>query len=58
MIQIKKIFKMYPKPIWILTLIEFIFISRKTIFNVSREVGDYSATIDSSTSLAILGIAC
>lgn len=49
---------MYPKPIWILTLIEFIFISRKTIFNVSREVGDYSATIDSSTSLAILGIAC
>lgn len=49
---------MYPKPIWILTLVEFIFISRKTIFNVSREVGDYSATIDSSTSLAILGIAC
>ena len=58
MIQIKRIFKMYPKSIWILTLIEFIFISRKTIFNVSREVGDYSATIDSSTSLAILGIAC
>lgn len=49
---------MYPTSIWILTLIEFIFISRKTIFNVSREVGDYSATVDSSTSLAILGIIC
>lgn len=58
MIQIKKIFKMYPTSIWILTLIEFIFISRKTIFNVSREVGDYSATVDSSTSLAMLGIIC
>ncbi len=49
---------MYPTSIWILTLIEFIFISRKTIFNVSREVGDYSATVDSSTSLAMLGIIC
>lgn len=58
MVQIKKIFKMYPTSIWILTLIEFIFISRKTIFNVSREVGDYSATVDSSTSLAMLGIIC
>lgn len=49
---------MYPKKVWILTLICFIFIARKTIFNVSRQVGEYSTTIDSSTSLAIIGIFC
>lgn len=56
MIQIKNIYKIYPKSVWILTLIEFIFIARKTIFNVSRDVNNYSATVDSSTSLAMLGI--
>lgn len=58
MFSIKKTVKAYPKSIWLLTLIEFLFISRKTIFNVSRDVGDYSATVDSSTSLAMVGIAC
>lgn len=58
MFSIKKTVKAYPQSIWLLTLIEFLFISRKTIFNVSRDVGDYSATVDSSTSLAMVGIAC
>lgn len=49
---------MYPKKIWVLTFICFIFIARKTIFNVVRTAGDYSASIDSGTSLAMLGIAC
>ena len=58
MLSIRKSISAYPKPVWLLTLIECIFISRKTIFNVARDVGDYSATVDSSTSLAMLGIAC
>lgn len=49
---------MYPKTVWILTILCLIFIARKTIFNVARETGDYSTTIDSSTSLAMIGIFC
>lgn len=54
--SLKKIYKLYPQKVWILTLITFIFISRKTIFNVTREVGNYTATIDRGSSLALLGI--
>lgn len=49
---------MYPKKVWILTFICFIFIARKTIFNVAREVGDYSASLDSGTFFALLGMVC
>lgn len=54
--SLKKIYKLYPQKVWILTLITFIFISSKTIFNVTREVGNYTATIDRGSSLALLGI--
>ncbi len=54
--SLKEIYKLYPQKVWILTLITFIFISRKTIFNVTREVGNYTATIDRGSSLALLGI--
>ena len=56
--SIKMIYKMYPRKIWILTFVCFIFIARKTIFNVARTAGDYSENVDSSTSLAMLGIVC
>lgn len=51
-----KIYHSYSKRVWGLTCIIFLFICRKTIFDVSKEAGEYAATIDSSTSLAILGI--
>ena len=53
---LKQIYRLYPKQIWTLTLITFIFIARKTFFNVAREVGSYATTVDSGTSLALLGI--
>ena len=56
MYKLSHFFRLYPKSIWFLTLIELIFISRKTIFRVNRDVGDYSATVDSSTFIALLGI--
>lgn len=56
MYKLTHFFRLYPKSIWWLTFIEIIFISRKTIFRVNRDVGDYSATVDSSTSLALFGI--
>lgn len=52
----KKIYKLYSKKVWILTFITFIFISRKTIFNVTREVGTYTVTIDRGSSLALIGV--
>lgn len=52
-----KLYRMYPKIVWNLTFITFVFIARKTIFNVQRESGDYSASVDSATSLAMIGIA-
>ena len=58
MISIFQLYKMYPKKVWILTLICFIFIARKTIFNVTRQVGEYAMSLDSGTSLAVLGIVC
>lgn len=54
--NLSKYYKLYPKEIWILTFISFIFVARKTIFVVSRQVGDYTATVDSSTSLALIGL--
>lgn len=48
---------MYPIIVWNLTLIAFIFISRKTFFSVRREAGNYSTTLDSSTSIAVIAIA-
>lgn len=53
---IKTIYRIYPKEVWVLTAIIFIFVSRKTIFNVRRNVGDFSASIDSGTGLALFGI--
>ena len=53
---LKQIYRLYPKKVWMLTLITFIFIARKTLFNVAREVGNYATTVDSGTSLALLGI--
>lgn len=49
-------YKLYSKEVWFLTIISFIFVARKTVFNVSRAVGDYSVSIDSGTSLALVGI--
>lgn len=55
---IKNLYRMYPINVWILTFIAFIFIARKTIFNVIRDTEGYSTEIDSSSSLAMLGIIC
>lgn len=49
---LKQIYRLYPKQVWVLTIITFIFIARKTLFNVAREVGNYAAAVDSGTSLA------
>lgn len=54
--SLKRIYKLYSKKVWILTLVTFIFIARKTIFNVTREVGTYTVTVDKASSLALLGI--
>lgn len=52
----KTIYRKYSKKIWCLTLIVLIFVSRKTIFNVTREIGDINTSIDSGTSLALVAI--
>lgn len=51
-----KIYKLFPKDIWIWTLVSFIFVLRKTIFNVARDVGSTAAVVDRGTSLLVLGI--
>lgn len=39
-----------------LTLLTFLYVSRKTIFNVQREVGDYSVAADGGTIIAIIAM--
>ncbi len=46
----------YPRKVRVLTCIILLFICRKTIFDVSKEVGEYAASLDSSTTLALAGI--
>lgn len=53
---IHSVYKKYPKEVWTLTLIVLLFVGRKTVFNVAREVGNYQATLDQGTSLAIIGM--
>lgn len=52
-----RIYRAYPIYVWNLVLVAFLFISRKTLFNVKRDVSDgYEAVVDNSTSLAMIGI--
>ena len=53
---LKTIYNLYSKEIWYLTFIVLIYVSRKTIFNVSREVGKFDSSLDSGTSLALVAI--
>lgn len=53
---LKTIYRAHSKEIWYLTIIVLIFVSRKTIFNVSREIGKFDATLDSGTSLLMVGV--
>lgn len=54
--RIQTIYKLYPKSIWLYTLVVYMYIARKTIFNVTREIGTFEANIDRGTSLALLAI--
>lgn len=54
--RIQAIYKLYPKAIWVYTLVVYIYIARKTIFNVTREIGTFEANVDRGTSLALLAI--
>ncbi len=54
--NIRSFYKSYSKKVWSLTLIVLIFVSRKTIFNVAREIGKFQTTLDRGTTLALLGI--
>ena len=53
---LKTIYRAYSKEIWYLTIIVLIFVSRKTIFNVSRGGATFDATLDSGTSLLMMGV--
>lgn len=53
---LQQIYRIYPKAVWLYTLILFLFIFRKTILNVTKEIGNYSADLDRSTFLAVIGI--
>lgn len=53
--NIKNIYRQIPKSVWILTLLQLFFVARTTFFATgSRNVGDYSVTMNSSTSLIIV----
>lgn len=54
--RIQTIYKLYPRSIWIYTFVVYLYIARKTIFNVTREIGTFEANIDRGTSLALLTI--
>lgn len=54
--NMKQIITLFPKNVWFLTGITFLFISRKTIFNVQREVGDYSVSADGGTFVALIAM--
>lgn len=53
---LKTIYRRYSKDIWYLTLIVLIFVSRKTIFNVTRGGTSFDVTLDSGTSLLMVGV--
>ena len=53
-----KLFPAFSRKIWIYTAILYIFVARKTWFDVAKEVGNYSVTFDSGTFLAATGIMC
>ena len=46
----------FNKKIWIYTIVLYIFIARKTLFDTAKEVGNYSVAFDSGTFLAAMGI--
>lgn len=51
---IKKVYSLYPKSVWYLTLLQLLFVARITIFATGgRTIGDYSVTMNSSTSLIL-----
>lgn len=54
--DLKTIYYTYTKEVWYLTFIVLINVCRKTIFNVSRQVGTYDTSLDSGTSLALIAI--
>lgn len=49
--------RIYSKKVQNLTFITLLMVARKTFFNVTRDIGDYSTSIDSTTSLALICIA-
>lgn len=52
-----KLYKLFPVNVWNLTFIAFLFIARKTFFNIQKSVEKgYENVADSSTSLAMVGI--
>ena len=53
-----KVIPSFPRKIWIYTIILYIFLARKTLFDTAKEVGNYSVTLDSGTFLAAIGIMC